>query len=251
MSESLQHLVLVRHGESEGDVRRAAWKSGQEAQASKLPEDEELTSRGAEQSRKAGLWIIKNILQKHNPSAFDGYFVSTALRSLQSAVAMDLEGAVWQADSRLDERNRGRIRGLHSKTHEQLFPDSFQQMKSDPLHWVPPGPGGEAILPHLVGKFHSFYDDIQDMESAIVVGHRDEMWAAMQPLECLSDDELLAVNTNDIHNAQIIQYTSLDPATGEQAPRLLWKRSVNPISPTVQTPWQYLSQAAILYSARS
>lgn len=54
MSEALQHLVLVRHGESEGDVRRAAWKRGEAVLTAKRPELEELTDNGIVQSRQAG-----------------------------------------------------------------------------------------------------------------------------------------------------------------------------------------------------
>lgn len=44
MGETLKHLVLVRHGEGEGDMRRAAWKRGEEVISTKHPDDEELTA---------------------------------------------------------------------------------------------------------------------------------------------------------------------------------------------------------------
>lgn len=52
-----QRLVLVRHGEAEGDIRRAAWKRGEAASTNKMPENEELTARGFVQCEAAGLWI--------------------------------------------------------------------------------------------------------------------------------------------------------------------------------------------------
>lgn len=235
MGETLKHLILVRHGESGGDVRRAAWRRGDRYVSTKRPEDEGLTTLGAEQSRRAGLWIVEHVIGRYALKYFDGYFVSMSRRSLQSATAMELDGSVWQGDERLNERNRGRIRGLKPEQHRRLFPSSYEKMQSDPLHWIPPG--GESML-DVTDRWRSFYDDIQGLESAIVVGHRDQMWAAMQPLEQMSDEELLAVDTEVIHNAQIIHYTSLDPENGQVMPTLMWKRSIDPTYPESSEGWQ-------------
>jgi broad specificity phosphatase PhoE len=237
MSETLQHLILVRHGESEGDVRRAAWKSGSVIPAAKNPEHEELTVRGEEQSRRAGTWIAKNIIDVYGIEFFDGCFVSSALRSEQSAIAMDLPIAVWQDDKNLDERNRGKVRGLRAEEHKHLFPESYMEMNSSPLHWTPPE--GESII-QVAAKARKFLDDIEGNRTVLAVTHRDWMWAAMQPLEGLSQEELLLVDTNQIHNAQVVHYTSIDPDSGEQAPALLWKRSVDPMRPDEAVSWKYI-----------
>lgn len=239
MSETLQHLILVRHGESEGDVRRAAWKRGEHAPADKLPENEALTAEGEEQSRQAGIWIAKNIMPAFGITLFDGCYVSSALRSEQSAIALNLPTAVWQDNHCLDERSRGKIRGLRAEQHKQLFPESYAEMQANPLRWVPPE--GQSIV-HVAAKVHQFLDDIKGSRAILAVTHRDWMWAAQQPLEGLSEAELLAVDTDRIHNAQIVHYTSIDPSSGEQAPALLWKRSINPTQPASDrsATWQYL-----------
>jgi hypothetical protein len=114
-------------------------------------------------------------------------------------------------------------------------------MKADPLHWIPPS--GESML-DVAERFRRFYLDISFLRSAIVIGHRDQMWGAMQPLEGLSEDELLAVDTDKIVNGGIIHYTSLDPVTGEQAPTIMWKRSVDPMHPETSAGWQVLPHVA-------
>lgn len=240
MSETLQHLVLVRHGEGEGDVRRAAWRRGEEVQATKKPEAEEITSRGAEQGRRAGLWIVRHVLTQYTLPGFDGCYVSSAIRSEQTAVALGLDVAVWQEDHRLDERNRGHVRGLRPQEHRQRFPDSFAAMKDNPLHWAPPG--GESIL-EVADKARLFLRDIEGAHNVLAVTHRDWMWAAMMPLENLGEDELVRVNTDEIHNAQILHYTSINPETGETAPTLMWKRSIDPMQPENSAGWQPLSHA--------
>ena len=244
-SETLQHLILVRHGESEGDVRRAAWKRGEAVPTVKLPEEEELTAEGEVQSRQAGLWIAKNIIRAYGLKYFDGCYVSSALRGEQSAAAMDLAVAAWQDNYNLDERNRGHIRGLRAEQHKQLFPDSYATMKADPLSWVPPG--GESIT-EVAARARQFLSDIEGAATVLAVTHRDWMWAAMQPLEGLSDEELASVNTDEIHNAHITHYTSIDPWSGEQASDLFWKRSIDPADLDAVAPWQYLAKAAALHS---
>jgi broad specificity phosphatase PhoE len=169
---------------------------------------------------------------------FDGCYVSPALRSEQSAIAMNIENSVWQKLDSLDERNRGDIRGLRSEQHRKKYSDSFEQMRENPLHWVPPG--GESII-DVAGRVRDFLEEISNETSVLAVTHRDWMWAAQMTLEDMDETELSKVNTDLIHNAQIVHYSSLDPKNGEQAERLLWKRSINPARPTNNSEWQELS----------
>lgn len=246
MGETLQHLVLVRHGEDEGDVRRAAWKRGELVAATKRRELEEITSRGIEQNRQAGLWIRKHIIGAYGLIGFDGSYVSSALRSEQSAIALDLaDVAIWQEDYNLDERNRGQIRGLRPEQHRQLYPQSFEQMKRDPLHWWPPG--GESIVSGVTARVRRFLENIEGTETALAVTHRDWMWAAQLILERLTEAELAVVDTDAIHNAQVVEYSSINPVTGQQAPALMWKRSVDPLVTDGPGEWQLLPRVAEQY----
>jgi broad specificity phosphatase PhoE len=242
MSESQKHLVLIRHGKSEADLRREAWARGEDFETDKKPEEEELAPRGEEESSRGGLWVTKNIIRKCGLLAFDGCYVSSALRSEQSATAMSLDIAVWQEDHALDARNRGSVRGLRAEEHQQRFPESYAEMHTAPLAWVPPG--GESIM-EVSGRVSQFLDNIQGLKTVLAVTHRDWMWAAMAPLEGLSKEELLAVNTDEIHNAQIHWYTSIDPDSGKDAHDLLWKLSVDPMQPEETTGWQFLSKKAL------
>lgn len=245
MIEAQQHLVMVRHGEGAGDVRRAAWKRGEPYVSLKKPEDEEITTNGIGQSRLAKQWIGRHILDRYAIKSFDGYFVSLSPRSVQTAIAMGFENVIWLGDERLNERNRGYVRGLKPEQHRELFPESYKQMKADPLHWVPPG--GESII-DVMKRWRSFHDDIRDLRNVIIIGHRDQMWAAQQPLEHLSDSELLAVNTDNFSNGYIMDYSSISPETGKQAPGLIWKYEVNPMQPETSPGWQILPHVAERYN---
>jgi broad specificity phosphatase PhoE len=244
MNQPLRHLVLVRHGESDGDARRAAWRRGERVLATKAPELEEITTLGVEQCRLGGILITKHIVEAHGITGFDGCYVSSALRSEQSAVALNIPNAVWQDNSFLDERNRGKVRGLHPDQHRQLYPQSFEQMKSDPLNWTPPE--GESIL-EVTNRAGQFMNNVDSARDVLAVTHRDWLWASLRIIERLTESELMAVNTDDIPNAQIIEYTSISPTTGHQAPDLMWKRTANPETDSHPTEWQILPKLAELY----
>ncbi len=241
MSENLQYLIMVRHGESEGDARRAAWARGETVTATKPPELEEITDLGVEQCRQAGLWIQKHIIEAYGLPGFDGCYVSSAIRSEQSAIALDLPIAVWQDDNCLDERNRGSIRGMHPAKHKQLHPESYEQMKSDPLRWVPPD--GESMMA-VVERAGQFMENVEGSRNVLAVTHRDWMWAAGLLLERLTEEEFLAVNTDEIHNGQILVYSTIDPISHVQADGRMWKLSVDPMEPESSEGWQAIDARA-------
>jgi broad specificity phosphatase PhoE len=237
MEIGLQRLVMVRHGESHDDKRREDQRRGKIINSIKPPEQIDITDRGLHQSRLAGLWIKEHIIKRYGLPGFDGYYVSPAPRSKSSAAALGLPGANWQEEPLLNERNRGKVRGLSPEQHQQLYPESFDQMKSDPLHWVPPG--GIAIIPDMVGQANQFFHKVRELRTVVLVGHRDWIWPAQMILEHLSEAELLAVNTDEIHNAQIIDYVAINPKTGKTTPALSWKRSVDPTSAISAKNWTW------------
>jgi broad specificity phosphatase PhoE len=221
----IQHLVIVRHGEGEGDVRRAARKANKEFITDKTVDQEELTLSGEEQSNLAGLWIMENIIARYGLARFSGCYVSPTYRTEQSAAALNISDVIWQIDKNLFERNRGLIAGWPKVKHREAYPKNYNQMLSDPVNWVPPA--GESIK-QVVGRVEHFLSDIDDARAALVVTHRDWIWASQQPLDGLNDEELALVDTDTIENSQIIHYTCIDPISGAQSPYLMWKRSVSP-----------------------
>ncbi len=222
-----RHVVIVRHGESEGDVRRAAFKAGAVPIKRKNSVDEEQTAKGHEQSLAAGRWITRHILTCYGIDNFDLYLVSPLIRARQSAESIGLSKN-WQVDVRLSERNRGDIQGYSSKEHQQKYPDSYQQMKSTPFHWVPPN--GESIL-RLSQRFSELINETVTSNNVIMMTHRDVMWACHVPIDKMPLSRVESLDTDIIENGYIFHYTNIDPETGlPVSSELLWKRSVNPWS---------------------
>lgn len=228
MSEVLaKHLVLVRHGESEGDVRRSQRDQPLSHTLRKHPRDEEETLRGHEQSRAAGQWISKYVLGASGFKTFDWQRVSPLIRTLQSAESLGLPNH-WQPDPRLAERDRGAIQGMTKQQHQQLYPESFRHMVDHPFHWVPPQ--GESLL-RVSMRFNELLDEFlaSDAKSAIFMTHRDVLWAAHLPLDKVGLGQIEQINTNEIHNGYIVQYTNVNPETHEiESEGLCWKRFTTP-----------------------
>jgi broad specificity phosphatase PhoE len=219
-----RHLILVRHGESEGDVRRKLGTS-----ALIHPNDEKQTEAGHRQSQITGSWIAKYIMQDYGFEKFDSCLTSPLIRTKQSAASLGLDSN-WAEEPRLTERNRGDIQGLTKQQHKEKFPDSYQLMQDHPFYWVPPG--GESILA-VSHRFGELVNDLANTNNILVMTHRDVLWAAHVPLDKLSLDKIEDVDTDSIHNGQVVHYTNINPTSGAvEGTELIWKRSVDPSSDT-------------------
>ncbi len=217
-----RHLVLVRHGESEGDVRR---KLGTHALIH--PNDEKQTEAGHRQSQLSGRWIAKYIMQVYGFEKFDSYLTSPLIRTKQSAESLGLCND-WTKEPRLMERNRGDIQGLTKQQHKDKFPDSYKSMFDHPFYWVPPG--GESILT-VSHRFGELVDDLTNTNNVLIMTHRDVLWAAHVPLDRLALDKMEDVDTDSIHNGQVIHYTNINPISGlVESIEYAWKRSIDPSS---------------------
>ena len=222
-----RHLVIVRHGESEGDVRR-------KLRTHELihPNDEKQTEAGPRQSQITGRWIAKYIMQVYDFKKFDTYLTSPLIRTKQSAESLGF-GGDWIKEPRLTERNRGDIQGLTKQQHKEKFPDSYQSMEDHPFYWVPPG--GESILA-VSHRFGELVNDLANTNNILVMTHRDVLWAAHVPLDKISLDEIEDIDTDSIHNGQVIHYTNINPNSGlAESIQYAWKRSIDPSSDTSAT----------------
>jgi len=220
-----RHLVIVRHGESEGDVRRALLRSGEAIPLDKHPRNEEQTKRGYEQSAIAGKWIIEHILKEYGLDGFDRYETSPLIRTYQSADSLGLN-AKWHLNSKLIERNRGKIHGFTKKEHQENYPQSFEHMKKSTFSWIPPG--GETIS-QVAQRAAKFIDETKEAPATIAMTHRDWMWAVYMPLDGVAPDEMDDINTDVIENGHIFHYTNVEPNSGLVLnEELCWKRAVTP-----------------------
>lgn len=156
-------LVLVRHAESEGNVRGV----DERAQFGMATYAYPLTSRGREQAKITGEYL-------HNTfGSFDAYYVSYYERSKETMQIMYPEVKTYE-DPRLAEGQRGIF---HTMTLEQIrtrFPEELERREREGLYHYRPL-GGEN-WPDIELRIHSFMGtlnrDYGDQNVLIVVhGH--------------------------------------------------------------------------------
>ena len=101
------NLILVRHGESEGNLIQWAAKAQQTIEIpldlmNRHTCDWRLTTKGIEQAKIAGQWILANI-----GTDFYRYYSSSYLRALETAALLNLPNAI----NKINLRDQGNYRG--------------------------------------------------------------------------------------------------------------------------------------------
>lgn len=233
------HLVLVRHGLSEGNFAREKAKVGDltyfDDDFSQRPGHEwRLMPEGVEQANRAGQWIQTNVIEAYNLPGFDRYVYSPHRRTRETAASMGLPKAQWRLNRMLRERSWGELEDLDEEGHKKLYPRNYSWMKKDKLNWAPPG--GESIVQISDGRAREFFDtlhrdhDQKGIESVVAVTHGEWIWAARLALEYLFNEEWEAKDDDPnekIHNCQVVHYSRINPETHERANYLRWMRSVD------------------------
>src|SRR5690348_5957737 len=101
-----EHLVLVRHGQSEANIVQKMFKQDPAATApvgffDRHDSQMRLSHTGRAQARAAGTWLRDNDLAR-----FDRYYVSPHVRTAETAATLSLAGD-WRLDVRWRERDWG------------------------------------------------------------------------------------------------------------------------------------------------
>jgi broad specificity phosphatase PhoE len=239
-----KELVLLRHGESEGNVAIRASKKGDDSYytaefRSRHSSTWRLTECGRQFSIKAGAWI-----REHIGDCFDGYFVSEYFRARETAALLNLPDARWHTNSLLIERNRGLVDIVTRRERDDQFPESMEAKRRDPYTWQPPGGASMIQVRSAVNIFLNLLHRDFDGKRVIVVTHGEVMDAFRMTLEDLSIAEYNRIkqsqNPKDhTHNCQIHHFTRRqdphDPLDTNLTVFLGWVRSIFPLDPKLST----------------
>lgn len=226
-------LILVRHGESEGNVALHTSKAGDdrwmvhEGMKERHSSWWRLTDAGVAQAVNAGTYIREHIAQE-----FDQYYVSSYTRAMETAALLDLPNADWVTDPRLRERERG-YEDLLSSEERALLVESIAQRKSAPLYWRPVG--GESIMDSvsrtrdLLGTFNRELDG----KSVVCTCHGEVMESFLVAITRLTPRQF-AVWSDDpaekINNCQVWHFTRQMQGESVMAPRFTHWRSIDTIT---------------------
>jgi broad specificity phosphatase PhoE len=136
-------LVLVRHAESEGNVRTVEERAAYEMSTHAYP----LTERGREQARLTGAWLQEEY------GAFDIHYTSYYVRAQETMRIMVPDARVYE-DARLAEANRGIYHTYAKEEIARLFPKELERKEREGLYHHRPI-GGEN-WPDIELRGHSF-----------------------------------------------------------------------------------------------
>jgi 2,3-bisphosphoglycerate-dependent phosphoglycerate mutase len=179
MSERL--LVLVRHGESEWNLKNlfTGWK------------DPDLTERGVTEAKDAGRKL------KAQGFAFDIAFTSLLIRAQHS---LDLvlgelgqTGIPVRKDQALNERDYGDLAGLNKDEARKKWGDEQVLIWRRSYDVAPPG--GESLKDTLARTLPYFVQEILPCvlrgERTLVAAHGNSLRALVMVLEKLSPEQIL------------------------------------------------------------
>eukprot|EP01112_Ceratiomyxa_fruticulosa_P021756 TRINITY_DN7777_c0_g1_i1.p1 TRINITY_DN7777_c0_g1~~TRINITY_DN7777_c0_g1_i1.p1 ORF type:complete len:412 (-),score=78.75 TRINITY_DN7777_c0_g1_i1:372-1607(-) len=235
-------LVLVRHGQSEGNEAQSRSKKGD--LSAYTPEFKKkhssayrLTDKGIAQAVRAGEWIRENIGDR-----FDRYYTSEYVRAMETAALLELPGATWYTEIVLRERDKGTLDNISYTEKNERFGDELARRKRDSFFWAPPG--GESIANVCVRVDHTFNTLRRECKNqkVIIVCHGEVMWAFRVRLERLSQIRYQQLQSSKdpkdaIHNTTVLHYTRIHPVTGEIYPYFKFMRSECPWHPEYSTGW--------------
>jgi broad specificity phosphatase PhoE len=228
-------LILVRHGQSEGNVANKASRAGDNSFFTPGFKDRHsrefrLTDRGIEQAETAGRWLKANVLQP-----LDRFYVSDHIRAKETAAHLNLPGAAWRVDFHLRERDKALMDNCPADEQQELFGREVRQYELDRFLSYPAG-GGESIASlclRLKGSMLDHWARVCSDMRIVAVCHGHVMRALQLELEHLGHDDFIRLDMSDdttdkIRNCQVLWYSRRDPDTQKLQPHPVAVRSVCP-----------------------
>ena len=232
------HLWIVRHGQSSGNVARDLADAAGHAHIDIAERDVDvpLSALGEEQARALGKWFGAMDLR---PTVV---LSSPYLRAVQTAELVRKGGgttrdASRRVDERLREREFGVLDRLTRSGIEQRFPDQAEARTRIGKFYHRP-PGGESWC-DVILRLRSVLDTISLHHSSpgsrvLIVAHQVVVLCLRYLIEDMSESEILAIDRlDDVANCGVTAYTrdaaDDDGSTDDGALRLVVYNFVAPL----------------------
>ncbi len=240
-------LVLVRHGQSEGNAAKRRSEAGDNSAytpefRSRHSASFRLTDLGRNQAEKAGVWI------RNEFPGFDRYLVSEYLRAMETAAHLALPRALWYSDFYLTERDWGELDTCPENDRQERFGLALRHREAEPFFWRPPNGESFADLCLRVDRvLHTLHRECSD-KRVIIVCHGEVMRAFQIRIERMSQArfrELVFSERNEdrIYNCQIIHYSRRGMGVGSYSPYVACSRAVRPTeNPLWTTEWRMIER---------
>ena len=236
-------LLIMRHGESEGNAANRRDELGDEKSLSTLYADRHsyhlrLSAKGRAQPLAAGRWLnAHDVVPTH-------FVVSEYMRAKETAVLLGLPNAAWSVNRHLVERDWGQLEGVSGKERKRLFMPQLRAFHREPFYWRPEGGETMAEVCERVNMFLVELALTKPRAKTLVVCHGEVMWAFRIVLEDMLVQKFkeLHFSTDKLHkmyNCQMLHYTSKVPRGMKRTPGGLWRRMIRPTEePALVTNWE-------------
>lgn len=235
-------LVLVRHGQSEGNLAKKLREKGIDAydkvRKGRHTRSWRLSELGKSEAAQAGAFIETEF------GRFDRYYVSEYARAVETAHLLALKDATWYIEYFLVERDWGELDRCTEAEREKRFGATLALKEVEPFFVRPEN--GESIaalcmrIKHFLDTLHRECSD----KRVIVVCHGEVMWAFRILLERMSQEMYRDLHKSKspkdrIYNCDIIHYSRHHPVTGALESRMNHVRFIRPtLDPVLISPWQ-------------
>lgn len=242
-------LVLVRHGQSEGNLAKRLSEAGDhnaftEEFRNRHSSSFHLTALGREQAGDGERFMRQ--LMRDEGIVFDRYVTSECIRAIETATILLPNAQWWYTEPYLTERNWGDMDICPEDERREKFGAELARRKVEPYFWQPPN--GESFM-QLCLRMDRVLDTLHRTRSKrpkIFVCHGEVMLALDVRITRMSQErfrELVFPERNEdrIYNCQIVHYTRRDPfhPTRPPLPYMGWKRWFRPTEKPVTTSgWQ-------------
>eukprot|EP01128_Nolandella_sp_AFSM9_P010030 TRINITY_DN678_c0_g1_i1.p1 TRINITY_DN678_c0_g1~~TRINITY_DN678_c0_g1_i1.p1 ORF type:complete len:296 (+),score=56.04 TRINITY_DN678_c0_g1_i1:46-888(+) len=224
-------LVIVRHGQSEGNLAQFHSKIGDdslwtEAFQGRASRNYRLTDVGIAQAKIAGEY-----LKKCGLGTFDAYYCSEYLRAMETAGHLELVDSHWESEFLLREQDMGILAGKSSMQREEEYSHELDRRERDKFFYS--APGGESIASCAL-RIEKWLQNLRETASGfrvIVVAHGNIMKAIRLRLEKMTTREWSKFSDDPhylTYNGQILHYTRRNPITGKISNNINWFRTICP-----------------------
>lgn len=237
-------LVLVRHGQSEGNRAKRLSEAGDHSAFTDQFRERHtasfrLTDLGREQAAAAGSFI-QSVFMRDGP--FDRYYVSEYLRAMETAACLKLYDSRWLCDTYLTERNWGDVDSMPEHERNEKYGTMLRRRHAEPFFVAPVN--GESFndlclrVDRVLDTLHRECSD----KRVLIVCHGEVMWAFRVRIERMSQVRFrelhLSKDPQDrIHNCEVIHYSRRDPHRKTLEKYVGWMRRARPIDLGIWTDW--------------
>jgi broad specificity phosphatase PhoE len=229
-----RNLIMVRHGESEGNVANRLSRKGDnsrfecEAFCTRHSSHWRLAEKGREHAQWAGATIRSFGLQ------IGRKYTSPYIRAMETMGLMVLGGPPTLASYELRERSWGKLDRMTHEERMRQYGEDLRVREEDPFLWQPPD--GEALVQRTSGLkdwLGTLYRECGDMECVVATCHAETIETLRVVIERMLPQHYIAMRNDqsqDIWNCSILQYTRQDPfdPEAELAPYFNWVRLITP-----------------------